>query len=311
MFSMSIPKLSSQSCLLTPSLAQKEETSEKSGQEPRFRFPQGYVITLSSGKSIDVSGVDVCLSGIFKGGIGYGASAAKLMAQTMKEIGGRGGVYNLPLSIQGALDVPEEYCKLAMISVQNLEVPESKVRELIADAIEKGASHINIPIDLDGHASLVSLVISEDKASLRFYDSLSSKIMPYEKRYSERLCAYIGSLVPNSIHLIAEKPQVLHLLDQGNEVSTGCGYYTLYTALLLKEEETIRNRSSFEGEPLLSEADDKKIRADLIVRTLLEHGVNNVDTSILEICRERRDHLFNRIDFTIRGLIQQLQPKLC
>lgn len=69
-----------------------------------FRFPEGSIIALKSGKSVDVSGIHFDLSDIFIGGIGYGGGGSKLPARTMDAIGHNDTVYNLPVCIEDCYD---------------------------------------------------------------------------------------------------------------------------------------------------------------------------------------------------------------
>lgn len=256
-----------------------------------FRFPEQTVLTLNNGKTVDVSNIEINLPQIFCGGIGYGGVASKLMTRAMQAIGHGNGVYNLPNSIEGA--IYSDYNQIQMISTENKVIPTSPVTEVISKAIEEGFTHINLPLDLNGHASLVTFVISSEGVSLRFYDSLSPNIMSYSKRYYENtvLIEFLESFLPETLCLKKGEIEVLHLLDQGGEASSGCGYYTLYTALLLKDNPDFKNYSSNDSLQL-DETHDNRIRAELVVRTLLDYGMDNV---VFDKWHDIREGIFNRI----------------
>lgn len=261
-----------------------------------FRFPESSIFTLNTGKTVDVSGIEINLSRIFLGGIGYGGGTSKVIAQAMQAIGHGENVCNLPYIIEGV--IYNDYNKIQMISPENEVVSTSDVMEIIQDVAARGFTHINMPIDLNGHASLVSILFSQKgTATLRFYDSLSPSIMSYNKRYhnNRELIEFVAKLLPHNVCLESEKVEVLHLLDQGGEESSGCAYYSLYTALLLKDNADLRNLTSFNDSPLFNESHDKKIRAELVIRTLLAFGTENV---IEDRRNERVDGIFSRIGYS-------------
>lgn len=298
-------KLDGASCLVTQIGTQALETTDKNVESPSlhsrvnskntilFRFPEKAVLTLNTGKTVDISGIEIDLFQIFKGGIGYGSGASKLSAQAMQAIGHGESVYNLPYCLEGV--IRKDFIKIQMISAKDQVIPASSIREIIHEALEKGLTHINLPIDLNGHASLAAIVLSnEGSASLRFYDSLSPSIMSYRERYHDNkaLIEFISTLLPSTVCFEKENISVLHLLDQGGEESAGCGYYALYTALLLKDHVDLRNLTSFNDAPMFDETHDKKIRAELVIRTLLAFGTENV---VHERWSDPRDGIFNRI----------------
>jgi len=262
--------------------------------EFHFRFPKDTILTLEKGNTVDISGIGIDLSRIFRGGIGYGGGSAKLMARAMRTIGHGNGVYNLSSTIEGT--IREDFKKITMISTEDKVISASHVRDVISKAVEEGFTHINLPIDLNGHASLVTVVISSDGATLRFYDSLSPSIMSYSERYHENttLIEFIKTLLPTTLNLKKEEAEIFHLLDQGGKESAGCGYYTLYTALLLKDNDDLKNLTSFNNSPLLDQTHDKSIRAELVIRTLLDYGLENVVYDIFDI----NEGIFNKIGNT-------------
>lgn len=180
---------------------------------------------------------------------------------------------------------------------------------IIKESLAKGFKYFNIPINLNGHASLTTIYFQNETAYIRFYDSLSDRDISYTERYNQELIQLIKSFIPSSIE-IKHPHEVLHLLHQGGKDSSGCGYYTLHTALLLKERIEIRNLSSYTDAPLMDQSYDEVIRADLVVRSLLNRDLNHIDTSFSTLSSQRREHIYNRIGFAVKELIKQLKPKI-
>ncbi|PJD93052.1 MAG: hypothetical protein CK425_13110 [Parachlamydia sp.] len=118
--------------------------------------------------------------------------------------------------------------------------------------------------------------------------------MSHGKRYQDnkKLIELISTLLSPPVCFVKGDLPVLHLLDQGGEESAGCGYYALYTVLLLKDHVDLRNLTSFNDAPMFDETHDKKIRAELVIRTLLAFGTENV---VHERWSNPRDGIFNRI----------------
>lgn len=61
---------------------------------------------------------------------------------------------------------------------------------------------------------------------------------------------------------------------------------------------------------LFNEKDDITIRADLIVRTLLTHGLDTIDLSFNALCAQNRDAIFYRVSFQLPSLIKQLRERM-
>lgn len=264
-----------------------------------FSFPEGSTIVLKSGKSVDVSGIRFHLANIFEGGIGYGGGGGKLLARTMDAIGHNGTVYNLPVCI-------ENIDGFEVISTLALAIPLVQVKEIIDKALTTGYTCLNIVLNIDNHTSLASVSINKETAIITFYDSLSSDHILYASRYNDKLHSFIQSLLPNKTY---SPSTVVHILDQGGRRSCGCGYYALYTALLLTKDESMQLFTFDRNIILFNEKDDIMIRADLVVRTLLTHGLSGIDTSCY--AGQKRDAIFYRIDYKlVRFLITQLSKKL-
>ncbi len=136
---------------------------------------------------------------------------------------------------------------------------------------------------------------------------MSSDIVCYDERYGTKFIEFIQSLLPEFIKL-NESHEVLHILDQGDAESAGCGYYTVYTALLLKDDEYMRNldTKSFNGSLLFDQSHDKKIRAELVVRTMLAHGLENIETDFWVLNSQKREHIYDRIEQAVEPLKREV-----
>lgn len=222
------------------------------------------------GKKFDLTDVKIPMDAIWRGGIGYGGSGTKLLAKTTKILGDSEAVCNLPFCMEDCFnDNPQ------IVSETDKEAGV-EARKYIREAIEKGFTHINIPLNMSEHVSLLSIVISEGKASLRFYDSLGPDAISYGERYNDSRLNFIKSMLPESLE-IDDKHEVLHLLSQGDVRSSGCGYYALYVAKLITENEYIRNLTSVDpGFCLFDASHDDRIRAELIIKSMLADGLDNV-----------------------------------
>lgn len=274
-----------------------------------FRFPEHSTITMNPQRWIDVSGIEFNLGEIFRGGIGWGAQPGQLMAKAMESFGHRGSVYNLPLCMEGYVGIAFE-C-FDVVSAQGDSVEPDKVRDSIEEAIGCKFTMINMPISFNGHASLLSIDVSEDPPVLIFYDSLSENHISYEQRYDSKLTDFINSFLPTSMQ--TRRVKFLHLLDQGDAQSTGCGYYALYTALILSLNKDIQSLVKPSCSLILDEMDDKKIRADLVVRTLISHmityGADSVNISDIILFGKIKD-IFARVPGALPTLMAQLRPRI-
>lgn len=284
--------------------------SETNAENPLFfQFPEDSRITLRKGQVVDISQIEIDLSNIFIGGINYGGGGGKLMAGAMEAIGSCYPVCNLPVMYDGV--IYSDFRAMEMVSKEDRVISPDVVSTMITTYLGQGYTHFNIPITLNNHASLLSIIVLEGKATFRFYDSLSPEVISYEERYCPALLEYLTSLLPPGIQAeFKGKPDVLHLFDQGNATSTGCGYYSVYTAALLKEYPELRDLTSFDESPLMTQAHDKGIRAELAVRTLLEFGLEKVDLSFTAMISQKRDGIFSRIQDQLPSLIEQLKPRV-
>ena len=244
----------------------------------------------------DLSGIQVDLSEIRKGGIGRGASAPQLLANGMRMLGHGNGVYNLPFCVE-----KRHYSSFAIMTHENNYCEIVEVRDSIAEALKNHFSFINLPLDVNQHATLASIVVKEGNARIQIYDSVSFQ---NTTEYYVKLIEFIQTLLPENMQLDGNH-EVVHLLDQGGEDSSGCGYYTIYTAGLLVEREDLRQ---FSGQPILSSSDDGKIRAELAVRTLLWYGLEKAEKELdrLRYFGETR-HVFHKLDASaLEKLIQSI-----
>lgn len=241
----------------------------------------------------DVSNIEVDLSQILRGGIGRGASSPQLLANGMRMIGHVNGIFNLPYCIE------KRNSTFAIMTHGNQYCGIDEVKNAL-----NSIDHFHVPLDIDGHASLASVVIKEGKAKIQFFDSLSWQEMDYSARYSEDLIRFIHSLLPVGVQVL-DRCEVVHFSDQGGPETTGCGYYALYTALLLTERKDLKE---FADHSILVPADDAKIRAELAVRTLLWYGVEKAEK---EIDRLRyfgdMPHVFHKLEASaLDKLIQSI-----
>ncbi|MCE5315886.1 MAG: hypothetical protein LLG04_00805 [Parachlamydia sp.] len=270
-----------------------------------YEFPSHYTITLANNQTVDLSGVKVPLSNIFRGGINWGGGSCKMMAQAMQAFGNPPRVFNLPLCICAALN--PNFSIIELYSTEETVEPLKNVRNLLSDKIQEGVTHFYIPVDMNNHASLVALIVSGNTAAFRFYDSYKHQNLDSRYFNNTIFLDFLKSLVPSSL-TIDERWVVLHPLDQGGENSHGCGYYTVYTALLLTQSEELRNRPTFDA-PLYDETHDLRIRAELVVRTLIAYGIDYVDPCTDEL--GKRDGIFSRLGLAdLEILISQLKPRM-
>ena len=61
---------------------------------------------------------------------------------------------------------------------------------------------------------------------------------------------------------------------------------------------------------LFNKEDDAMIRADLIVRTLVAHGLDTIDLSFIALCQQNRDFIFYRVPWELPPLIKQLRERM-
>ena len=90
----------------------------------------------------------------------------------------------------------------------------------------------------------------------------------------------------------------------------GCGYYNVYTALMLTQDRNLRNLTSYNAPALLDEIADQRIRAELAVRSLIFHGIDNVDCSFVALATYNPQGIFSKLEFGTKKLIEQLKPRL-
>lgn len=281
----------------------KLQKTEKTPNLSNYRFPENFSLKVNE-QVYDLSNIEIDLSEIQKGGIGRCCIASQVMANGMHAIGHGNGVYNLPFCIEKKYDGG-----FIFISPENKICKNEDIKNIIESAIVNGFSYINIALDIDGHASLVSLKLNEQEAILKFYDSLSPKEFEYADRYTNELISSVQSLLPKAVQL---KPghETLHLLYQGGVQSTGCGYYTIYTAALLKDGEDLK-KLTVDSPPIFTPADDPKIRAELALRTLLSYGIENAKKEINQLRTFGKiEHVFQKLGADpLNSLINSIYKK--
>jgi len=272
-----------------------------------YKFSPNTLIKLNkTNEVIDISDITVNLKDISVGGIGRGADASTLLAHSMRMLGNELNVCNMPFAVEASVD--GSWDKKSIVSDQGIDVDAGLLRKALEEGINQGFKYINIPIDMNGHASLATFVILDDKIEVRFYDSFGDLNNFYEKRYAGSLFNFIASLLPEHV----QKPTdytVLHLLYQGDENSTGCGYYTIYTAMLLRDDEDFR-RQEATGVIWFDQHHDSRIRALLAVATMLEFGLENVNIKYEYVSQNYNRYLFEKLGFSKKALKLALEEKM-
>ncbi len=110
-------------------ITQNLNTLSEKGRSFSFSIPRRHNhYHLFTSPTIDLSGISVDLYGIFIGGIGYGGSASRLMADAMDALGHGETVYNLPFCIEGLLNVRLEYARIEMVSTADKIVKVSTIK---------------------------------------------------------------------------------------------------------------------------------------------------------------------------------------
>lgn len=231
-----------------------------------YFFPKNSFI-----ENVDVSGVKIDLSRILRGGIGYGGAGSKLLAQGMETIGSSDLVTNLPFCIEGV--IYSNYKNVVLVDTNNYEVKEKGLEALRQEVRRR--RNISLPINLNGHTSLLHIAFENAFLRVNFFDSLELTQCQYKERYDS-----ISGFVKDFLHVEFSSYRVYHLLDQGDpETSNGCGYFSLYTALLLKDAsvEELVEKYKAKGTYLFFDKDDVRIRAEMVVRTVLFTHIHKED----------------------------------
>ncbi len=204
-----------------------------------------------------------------------------MLANGMIAIGSSDLIHNLPFCVE-YITYRMAYLPVPPVIVSRkdeLVSPDyvvSIIDEIIKRSCHSNLSHtFNIPIEYNNHTLLATIRISKDKQyELFFFDS----IYQTNEKHAERYDPLQHFLSECFMFKLTDPYKVFHVLDQGDQ-SNGCGYYSLYTAKLLKDSsiEDLVNRSY--EKPIYNEYDDIRIRAELVVRTMLDHGMENIDVS--------------------------------
>lgn len=228
-----------------------------------FEFPENSWIYYSQDRSFNLSGLKLDISKMLRGGIAYGANGTTLLASGMRSIGSNNHVYNAPFCLyrRNTFSIKDDY-QLWSDNIDDLK-PADNIGEF-----EKSIRFLNIPLDIDGHASLASIEFKEGIATnIIFFDSLKDQDINYSKRYNEELIKAIMKFTSNnSASLLSHR--VMHALYQGGEKSNGCGYYALFTAMLIKHNSDLINEPNL---PLYGEDNDHLIRASVALVSFM-HG---------------------------------------
>lgn len=228
-----------------------------------FEFPENSWIYYSDDRSFNVSGLKLDISKMLRGGIAYGANGTTLLASGMRSIGSNNHVYNTPFCVyrRNTFFIKGDY-QLWNDNIDDLK-PVANIGKF-----EKSIRFLNIPLDIDGHDSLASIEFKEGIATnIIFFDSLKNEDINYRDRYNEELIKAIMKFTSNdSASLLPHR--VVHALYQGREKSNGCGYYALFTAMLVKQNYDLINEHSL---PIYNEENDHMIRASIALVSFM-HG---------------------------------------
>ena len=157
------------------------------------------------------------------------------MSHGMETIGNNARVYNLPFCIEGLnyKGLNYKHVVYEIVSSENLLAPEERIKNIIKQGIREGYTDINVAKDYSGHASLAHMSIDKrnNKFNLMFFDSYFWSDEQIKTRYDD-----IKQIIEKILPIPMKNYRVYHLLHQGGIRSKGCGYYTVYTALLLKNK---------------------------------------------------------------------------
>ena len=260
-----------------------------------YSFPGNTVIS-----NQDISGLTIDACEMFRGGIGWGANASKLLAHGMESIGNSESSFSLPYSLEAhdsSYGFGVDQLKYQFINSKDQKVPNDKAKEFIQEKISEGVRCFSLPLDFNGHASLAHVVVSEDgnSAKLYYFDSLSQyEEKQYQQRY-DSITTAIKSVFVQSI----EGYEVHHILDQGGPNSSGCGYYTLKTASLLKEKPVTQliDEHSLKGAYLYTNEDDVRIRCECAIQAVLYRRPNSTELEKFQYTQEFKT-VFHRLGYT-------------
>lgn len=261
-----------------------------------FTFPENSWIYFSQDRSLDVSGLALDLRHILIGGLGYGADASLLLAQGMKAVGSTGDIYNAPFCVyRRKLSTNDGYILL------NDRVDRAEEVANIG-GFNRTITTINLPLDIDGHASLASIKLENSIViAIMFYDSLAHDGETYKNFYAER---YEENLIRALMKFVAndEAPvpphSVVHALYQGSDESNGCGYYTIFTAMLLKRNPELHLE---ENKPLYGKEHDHLIRASVALVSFMNDDISQSKSLVFDerIQKTKIHHKLQAPDATI------------
>ena len=192
------------------------------------------------------------------------------------------------------------------ISMDDKVVSPNIVKQAIEEGIKEGSTFFNIPLLADGHASLISFKISDSCVEVICYDSLEDKEIKYRNRYNSKICDYLARLLPFPLQ-VHSQPKFMHLLDQGPATSDGCGYYSLYTALLINNNPEIRALDSV-SQVIFDKHKDDEIRATMAVITMLSYGLDNINNEYVRRLKYygQKNHVFDKLEDKIMDLRDKL-----
>lgn len=259
-----------------------------------YTFPENSIFN-----NQNVSGLTIDSREMFRGGIGYGANASKLLAHGMESMGSGESSFSLPYSLEAHdsnYGFGIDQLKYQLINSKDQVIPIETVQGFIQEKVLEGVKCFSLPLDFNGHASLAHVVFNEEgnSAKLYYFDSLSEyEGNQYQKRYNS-ITEAIKSIFTQEI----DGYEVHHILDQGDVTSSGCGYYTLKTASLLKEKPVRELLQEYEskGAYLYTKEDDVRIRCECAVQAVLYRRPDAAELSKFQFTQEFKT-VFHRIGY--------------
>lgn len=188
----------------------------------------------------------------------------------MHTIGHRGSIYNVPTCVEIIISQGT----LCLTNHEDAVLDIDTIQEEILRALERGFTKVHFACRLQGHTFLTSVSIKDGLATLTIFDALPE----YHNRYDKDVISSIKMLLPDSIALSDSEPTFRHILVNSKPHLNG--YYTLYTALLLTQnEDSGLLDGHMHNTVFYGESDGVAICADWVVRTLLHFHVAECEES--------------------------------
>ncbi|MCE3231772.1 MAG: hypothetical protein K0R98_29 [Rickettsiaceae bacterium] len=230
------------------------------------------------------------------------------LATTMLSIGNSNETCSLPFCIEVSRDGGT-----SKITNEQGQYHEGGIKNSIAESIDN-YTYFNIPVCYRGHASLANMKFDKEAhtVAVQFFDSLNPQDMDYKERYDGILPILKDLVVPDGYKFINEplkqshdkihnydEYKVLNLLHQGGGSSASCQYYSIYTAMLLRDYGSDELIKASEKEYLFKPSDEQLIKQQLMAVTMAAFDPKSVNITKMEInsgsCYAA-SHLFHLLD---------------